>query len=73
MMTAICYDFYECVFLLLRFNSVQFFMVIFNCLYLGSVPVERLETQDKFLEEYIIGILVTICAQLLSRIGYSRR
>lgn len=72
-MIATCYDFYEHFFLVLRFNSVQFFMDIFICLYLGSVPVERLETQDKFSEEYIIGILVTICAQLVSRIGYSRR
>jgi hypothetical protein len=70
MKIATCYDFYDCFF---RFNSMQFFMVIFVCLYLGSLPVERLETQDKFSEGYTIGILVTICAQLESRIGYSRR
>jgi hypothetical protein len=72
-MIATCYDLYELFFLLLRFNSVQFFMVIFICLCLGSVPVERLETQDKSLEEYTIGLLVTICAHLVSRIGYSIR
>jgi hypothetical protein len=69
MMIATCYD-YEYFFQTLGFNSVQFFMVIFICLYLRSVPVE---TQDKFSEEYTIEILVTICAQLVSRIGYSRR
>jgi hypothetical protein len=67
MMIATCYDFYECFFLVLRFNSVEFFMVSFICLYLGSVPVERLETcfQRNIPLEFWLKFVHNLCQELV--------